>query len=551
MNDYYGWVADFETSKNEEETETWVWLWAACSIHNPDTVILGNSIDSFMDWASVKKKIYFHNLKYDGGFITDYLLKNNYTHRTTGKLGHKQFDTLISNANVWYKLRFCNTGTIVNIFDSWKKLPFSVEKIGKNFMLDVVKGSIDHSIIRYPGHEASEEEIKYVTNDVQIIAKALKIQFKQGLSKITIGSDALTWFKKQMGDHYRYYFPQITLPQDGFMRKAYRGGYTYLKEAKDYGESVYLDVNSLYPYAMTQPLPYGSPVYFKGQYPENSTYPLYIQTFVADFTLKNDRLPTVTGKNLRWFLDTDYITDSEGMQILSMTNVDFDLFKKHYHIHEIQFKEGFMFRACTHIFIDYISYWMNVKENSEGAIRELAKLMLNNLYGKFATNPEKSSNKPVLFEDRVRYVSAETKISAPVYLPVGVFTTANARNVTITTAQRHYDRFIYSDTDCIFLTGRDIPDDIEVHPTKLGAWKHEYTSHHSRHLRAKRYFTHPYDDDTFTTYSTKLVCAGMPKGCKENVTFDSFKTGEVFDGKLQQKTVNGGVILSETTFTLL
>lgn len=45
--------------------------------------------------------------------------------------------------------------------------------------------------------------------------------------------------------------------------------------------------------------------------------------------------------------------------------------------------------------------------------------------------------------------------------------------------------------------------------------------------------------------------AGMTDAVKENVTFDNFKIGSVYDGKLRQKTVSGGTILLDTTFKIL
>ena len=49
---------------------------------------------------------------------------------------------------------------------------------------------------------------------------------------------------------------------------------------------------------------------------------------------------------------------------------------------------------------------------------------------------------------------------------------------------------------------------------------------------------------------TKVTCAGMPDNVKEKVTYDNFKPGATFDGKLMPRRYPGGVVLMETTFTI-
>ena len=68
-------VADFETTVDPNDVR----VWAVCAV-NVDTLLvdfIGNSIDSFFDYLEDKNTvIYFHNLKFDGSFWLDYLLKN-------------------------------------------------------------------------------------------------------------------------------------------------------------------------------------------------------------------------------------------------------------------------------------------------------------------------------------------------------------------------------------------------------------------------------------------------------------------------------------------
>ena len=73
-------TADFETTTDLNECR--VWAYALMEIGNTSNFIYGNSIEDFIKWCSNKKKnytLYFHNLKFDGEFIFNYLLENGFT----------------------------------------------------------------------------------------------------------------------------------------------------------------------------------------------------------------------------------------------------------------------------------------------------------------------------------------------------------------------------------------------------------------------------------------------------------------------------------------
>ena len=84
---------------------------------------------------------------------------------------------------------------------------------------------------------------------------------------------------------------------------------------------------------------------------------------------------------------------------------------------------------------------------------------------------------------------------------------------------------------------------MEIHPTKLGAWKNEGCFEDSKFIRAKTYM------ETVDGV-TKVTCAGMPDNVKKNVTYENFKPGSTFEGKLMPRRYPGGIILEETTFTI-
>jgi hypothetical protein len=362
-----------------------------------------------------------------------------------------------------------------------------------------------------------------------------------------VGSDALGGFKDII-THDRFYdwFPVLPLEVDNDIRLSYKGGFTYLnpKYRNKRLQGCVFDVNSLYPSVMySESLPFGHPLFFQGQYEDDPFFPLYIQRLSCAFQIKPGHIPTIQLKRNMRFTPTEYLTSSKREIVeLTLTSVDLELFLEHYDVELLEYKCGWMFRSCTGVFCKYIDHWNDIKMNSEGGKRYLAKLQLNSLYGKFATNPRGSKKSPYLKDDVVKYTIGEEEIRDPVYTAIGSFITAYARAKTIRTAQANYDRFIYADTDSVHLEGYDLPD-IEIHPTAIGAWKHEGNFTEGKFLRAKTYM------ETIDGI-THVVCAGMPDQVKKGVTYDNFTYGAVYHGKLTPKRHPGGIVLHDIDFTI-
>ena len=181
--------------------------------------------------------------------------------------------------------------------------------------------------------------------------------------------------------------------------------------------------------------------------------------------------------------------------------------------------------------------------------------MLNALYGKFATSLEIQSKIPYIDEKGIiHYALTEKEQKTGLYLPIGSFITAYAREKTIRTSQaiKDYslnkygkDMYIYSDTDSIhtLLPIEELKQFCDIDPVRLGAWKHEGTFSKARFVRQKCYLEEIENE-------IHITCAGMPKSCYDFVEWENFKTGFTCGGKLTFKHVKGGVILVETDFTI-
>lgn len=545
-------ATDFETTTDPNDCR--VWAVCAVCIDTLDTLFIGNTIDSFFEWLKDKNSVcYFHNLKFDGEFIIHYLLTHGYKY--TKERENHTFDTLISDDGAWYSITviFARKNKKYKkavFYDSLKKLPFKVSEISKAFNLADEKLEIDYTAYRPPGHELTDEEVRYITNDCRIVASALHTQFAQGLVKMTTASDAMHGYKAVVTDKiFGKHFPVLPIDLDTDIRRAYKGGFVYLNPQHKNRrglQGITLDVNSLYPSVMYDcVLPYGYPMYFEGNPTPDENYPLFIVRLECAFDIKPHHIPTIQLKNTHRFVETEYLSSSDGEIVeMTMTSVDLALMLDHYEVSNLRFISGYKFKGAVGMFKDYIDHWMHIKETSTGAIRTLAKLMLNSLYGKFALNPITAQKVPKIdYDSMIHYVIGDKETRDPVYTAMGAFITANARNKTIRSAQSVYGRFIYADTDSLHLIGYDVPDNLDIHPTRLGAWKHEGNFSDSMFIRAKTYM------ETVDSVN-KVTCAGMPDNVKAKVTYDNFIQGATFTGKLMPRRCVGGVVLIDTTFTI-
>jgi len=604
-------TADFETTTNPKDCR--VWAYGLCEIGNPSNFIYGNNIDDFMYYLEHHKKnlkLWFHNARFDCTFIMYWLFRNGFKHVEDRKdLKNKTFITLISDKGQFYSMKivFKKSGhktKYVEIFDSLKLLSFSVKQIAKDFKLPIQKlklGShpirnkkfmmFSYDILQYfkgrkrikkydikllqlgykgfrkKGHIISEHELKYLTNDCEVMSRALDYMMNVlGMTKMTVGSNALAEYKDVIGKYkFQDYFPILDFEIDKVVRQSYKGGWTYLDSRfanKIIDGGIVLDVNALYPSRMYDCLlPYGRPLYFKGKYKKDDLYNLYVQVFECQFELKKDHLPIVQIKNnLGSFIPTQYLKDSAGeCPRLCMTNIDFTLFKEQYDVYNIEYFGGYKFKSSNIFFKEYIDKWngnkMKAKDEENGAMYVTSKLMLNNIYGKFALNPKVRSKIPCYDkkEDKLHYSYGEEEIRDPIYIPMGTFITSYARDKTIRAAQAVYPRFMYADTDSLHLKGYDIPEELkdQIDSKKLGWWDHEFTFDKAKYLRQKTYMERGHNPSKPNQeIYTKITCAGMPSACYGQVNFENFAIGSKFKGKLTPMNVSGGIVLEDTLFTI-
>ena len=651
---YRYFVGDFETTVYKGQTATEVWASACVELNSEDVTIMHSIDETFEYLISLNTNliIYYHNLKFDGSFWLSYLLTDleykqafdfyNETDKGISAdfldmrdMKNETFMYSISDRGQWYSITIKTNNHYIVIRDSMKLLPFSVKKIGKSFGTKHHKLDMEYTGFRYAGCNITDEEKKYIANDVLVVKEALEILFNQGHKKLTIGSCCLSEYKTIIGrNRYTELFPDLyTIPLDEsiyecdnvgkYIRRSYRGGWCYLvkgKEGKIFHNGTTADVNSLYPSMMSDQsgnlYPVGFPTFWSGNYIPDEALERWKYFFIrikTRFYLKENYLPFIQAKNTFMYLGTEsletsdvfdpeskkyypYYKDLDGnicdtRMTLTLTMTDFNLIKEHYELVDFEILDGCYFRSTGNLFEDYMEKYKRIKMTSTGATRELAKLFLNNLYGKMATSTDSSFKVAFVKEDKsIGFVKVQQYDKKPGYIPVGSAITSYSRNFTIRVAQKNYhgkDKpgFIYADTDSIHC---DLPPDqlvgITVHDTDFCCWKLESCWDEAIFTRQKTYIEHithenlkPIDKPYYN-----VKCAGMPDHCKDlfllslNATSEDiasyqsdesyteeekeflnksrklsdFRVGLTIPGKLIPKRIPGGVLLKETTYEM-
>lgn len=642
---YRYFVGDFETTVYKGQVNTEVWASASVELYTEDVNIFHSIGEQFEYFLSLDCNVvcFYHNLKFDGSFWLSYLLVDlGYTQaferydEQHGKffkpkdMPNKSVTYSISSTGQWYNIFIKTHGHIIELRDSLKILPFSVKKIGKSFGTKHKKLDMKYEGFRYAGCEISPEEQLYISNDILVVKEAIEIMFNEGHKKITIGSNCLAEYKKSIGgNNYDRLFPDLYQYEidesiygytnaGEYIKQSYRGGWCYLargKEGKIFNNGTTADVNSLYPSMMSSGsgnmYPIGYPTFWSGDYIPSEALQynkFYFVRFITRFYIYPNKLPFIQVKNTLaykanemletsdmynkadgcWY--TEYIGFDGKVKstavTMTMTQTDFKLFKEHYELVDFKILDGCYFDSTLGLFDKYIDKYKEMKMNSTGARRELAKLFLNNLYGKMASSP--CSNFKVAYIKEDKSLGFETMYANDKkagYIPVGSAITSYARNFTIRAAQQNYygsksRGFIYADTDSIHcdLSPEELRG-LRVDDKDFCCWKLESCWDVGYFVRQKTYIEHVVSEncEPINAPYYNVKCAGMPDRCKElfllamegyvpqegeefnereieflqtKRTLVDFNVGLRVPSKLLPKRIRGGVLLTDSYYEM-
>lgn len=314
--------------------------------------------------TKVKKGIIFaHNAEYDLSAIFGNMYQN---------LDNKSiFNGKFISAE-YKKIRFA---------DSFNIYPFAASKIGE--LLNYEKGVTPEKFIKALRDEPIlKSDIEYCYRDCKIIHEGLNEFFHEtGRVSLTIGSAAMYYFRTQYMEYDFIYNEKLS---DNFFL-SYYGGRT---EAFTIGAirtseqcSVY-DINSLYPSSMyNAKFPDISSLKYKenlsvaqfltllNRYEGCATIKVkHANTYLGYLPYKGDKLlfPTGIFYTSVNFNEIRYALEKNVIEILEVSNVTYA------HGIESPFKE-------------FVGDNFGKRKNSKSEIRKMIlKLLLNNLYGKFA-----------------------------------------------------------------------------------------------------------------------------------------------------------------------
>lgn len=614
-----------------------------------------HSIDETFDFLfglNCNAVVYYHNLKFDGSFWLPYLFNRGFTEALrhissenyelvewlkNKEMQNNQFKYSISHMGQWYTVTIKMNDHIIELRDSLKLLPFSVKEIGKAFKTKHQKLDMEYKGFRYAGCEITPKEKEYIANDVLVVKEALEIMYEQGHTELTIGACCLKEFKRCYDKtDYNNFFPDLyDIPLDqmydyptagDYIKRSYKGGWCYLvkgKENKIYRLGTTGDVNSLYPSMMHSEsgnrYPVGLPKFWKGNFiPDEAIAPnkYYFVRIKTRFYIKPNKLPFIqikgsflykstemlessdiynkkTKQYEKWYLDFDGNIHDTRVE-MTLTMIDYILLQEHYDLVDFEILDGCYFYSEIGLFDEYIDKYKKIKLESKGALRTLAKLFLNNLYGKMASNKDSSFKHAYIKDDgSIGYIEVEEYNKTAGYIAIGSAITSYARNFTIRAAQANYhgvDKpgFIYADTDSIHCDLQ--PSEmvgIKVHDKNFCCWKLESCWDVAIFARQKTYIEHITHEnlEPVEVPHYEIKCAGMPKKCKDlfersmdeteitdeervkynadeirflydtkgnqiHRTLEDFKIGLQVPGKLVPVQIKGGTVLVDRYYTM-
>lgn len=577
-------TADFETTSTKN-LEVYgcvrVYLWSLVNIETRDTYH-GNDIESFfekLDNLKVKR-VYFHNLDFDGQFILHYMLSKDMIH-------DYNFRMLSPDNSIMEMVYMMSETHKVEFRCSLKKALMSV-----NALANLLNIPSKHSNLSSDGkqfwdrvipddYQPTQEEIDYCIHDSEITAEYMAKEYEAGRTALTAAGEAFLGCRKYISKHtfgipkYEKFFkkyPLLSIEQDAFARGAYKGGVCMVNP--DYIEkeleNIYvLDVKSMYPYVMTScRLPFGVG---RMSYVEPEEGELYIVKFLTAFKVKDGKgkVPFVQLKNSSRFATSEHIKESDIAIPLCLTNIDYKLFKEHYDVYFEGDHEWLIFESDdpkTSELSEYIRHLMveraKYSKKDNPYLNKVYKDLANMTYGAFGLNPLFKTSTPVLTDKDVVRIEGTSELGDGRYVPVAVFVTSYARKMMIDAISINSinDSWIYTDTDSMHLLKEGIGVDIG---NNLGQWEYEGESYNpykpypfAKYLRPKTYILLDENKKPYKSYNkygqlqSSITCAGMTDSIKEVLQYEDFYLGAVIQGKRSKRKCPGGCVILEGGFTI-
>jgi len=414
-----------------------------------------DSINEIKKFMFVNEGIYFaHNAEYD----------------LLGIFGN--IFTNLDNKAIFNGSRFisCKYGK-TKFYDSFNIFPYALKNIGKS--LGIEKKEIDYNLTKAThSGQITDENKEYCKTDCLIIYEALKKLFNlTGTIKPTIASISINYFRVK---YLKYNFEY----NDYLCLKFFESYYGGRCEAFYIGSchAYKYDINSLYPFIM-QNIKIPNPLKLKEANKAQLNIKFLLsklkysggqatlkvrhkKTYIGFLPLKdNNKLIFPSGEFTgTWvFSEILFALQNNAIEILA--------------IHSIIYSDFFI----ENFFTDYINDNYNARLKSEGIYKDLYKLLMNNLYGKFnqkiTTESEYFETIPIDYINKLIiegkkfniitfnktrtdcFIQLEKKQVEYTYntIPIiGSYITSLARIELLKYMLKHESELLYVDTDSIF-----------------------------------------------------------------------------------------------------
>lgn len=341
------------------------------------------------------------------------------------------------------------------------------------------------------------------------------------------------------------------------LKNSYKGGHTY-KNNEQYDDAISknlpigfsTDANSLYPTVEYETdfinvygnrvinfYPYGQGKRYKQDYLNveeyvNGTRPVGIAKIkILSFEIKrfkngNHHVPMLRKTGLVGIDGKEYLlTNKSGNRTFEIegwfTIAEIEAIKQHYKI--ILFvSECILFKGSKDLFKRFIGEWYKVKQENEGAVRQLGKLILNSSYGKLGQSHMMKIENPVLENGILKITTEKEEDEYGVSHEIECFDTQGVHNMAmasyITTYARlkkievenfileHGGHVVYGDTDSLYILCKDVNEmkklnhlleNVGLLDTNesgaIGLWKGEKIFNHYNFVATKKYIVNAID----------------------------------------------------------
>lgn len=365
--------------------------------------------------------------------------------------------------------------------DSLRILPLSLDKLTHDFKIETPKLKINShpaDLLR----DNPELFFEYLRVDTISLYQCIMIFWKTINEKIipenplhklkrTIASTAMTIYRK------KYLRKNILTPsnkkQIQYEKKSYHGGLVSCPNHGIYDNCIGLDVNSMYPYAMTtQEVPSSyihtwTRKYIPGKL---GIYYVEFETNESEFLYiynENGSL-SKSGKGYLTSIEIEDILENGG---------------------SIKVINGFVYWRAEKLLKNYAYDLYDIKstavKNKNKSLEIISKLFLNSLYGKFGQSATAFSYQTMSLDEQRKRMKRGQKIkdygnvvaveeeihSEYSFIGIASFITARSRLNLIKAIRANREKALYCDTDSLFIQG--YPIGLSIGP-KLGEWKIEF-----------------------------------------------------------------------------